>query len=320
MENEFNVEKHIPTLYITRGIPGSGKSTLALKMVKKAKGLLHRVNRDDIRYNIFERDVLETFEENIVSKVQKAQVSALLYARKDVIVDDTCLPVAHVREWYKLAKAAGAKFEVIEVPVSLEKALMQNRKRQENGGRFVPEEAIKNKFERFTPKGKFQPLPDFSKEPIKVGGVALKKYVPDTSMPEAWVFDMDGTLALFDGLRGAFDWDKVGGDTPNPHVLNLLNMAVASGAKIIIMSGRDSVCRPETTQWLKEQGVEFEALFMRAEGDDRKDAIVKHELFNLHIRHHYNVLGVVDDRMQVCRLWHDLGLPLFKVGDPELVF
>lgn len=321
MENIKEVEeKRTPVLYITRGIPGSGKTTIALKMVEESDGMLHRVNRDDIRTRIFGRDVLEDFEERVVSKVQESEVIALLQARLDVITDDTNLPVKNVRNWFHIAKKANAKFEVIEVLVPLEEALANNLKRQQDNGRFVPEEVIKKKFENFTPKGKFQPLPDFANEPLKVGGVVLERYAPDPSLPSAWIFDMDGTLALFEGLRGAYDWDKVGGDLPHVPVVNLLKTVAATGVKIIITSARDSVCRAETVQWLNEQGIEFEALFMRAEGDGRKDAICKHEIFNAHIRNNYNITGVVDDRMQVCRLWFDLGLPLFKVGDPELVF
>ena len=53
---------------------------------------------------------------------------------------------------------------------------------------------------------------------------------------------------------------------------------------------------------------------MRAEGDNRKDAIVKMELFNKYIRHHYNVRRVYDDRQQVVDMWRSLGLTVLQVA------
>lgn len=28
----------------------------------------------------------------------------------------------------------------------------------------------------------------------------------------------------------------------------------------------------------------------------------------------------LDDRLRVCRMWHSLGLPVFRVGDPDADF
>ncbi len=59
---------------------------------------------------------------------------------------------------------------------------------------------------------------------------------------------------------------------------------------------------------------------MRKGDDTRPDAAVKEELYSQHIKGKYNVVAVFDDRLQVCRLWHKLGLPLFRVGDPDADF
>lgn len=47
---------------------------------------------------------------------------------------------------------------------------------------------------------------------------------------------------------------------------------------------------------------------------------MKAELFDQHVRHRYHILGVFDDRLSVCRQWHAMGLPLFRVGDPDADF
>jgi hypothetical protein len=54
---------------------------------------------------------------------------------------------------------------------------------------------------------------------------------------------------------------------------------------------------------------------MRKEGDNRKDCIVKEEMFRAHMLPHYYTMLAVDDRDQVVRLWRDLGLTVLQVAD-----
>ena len=53
---------------------------------------------------------------------------------------------------------------------------------------------------------------------------------------------------------------------------------------------------------------------MRPEGDFRKDAVVKLELFDEHVREHFDVKGVVDDRDAVVAMWRSLGLMCMQVA------
>ena len=76
-------------------------------------------------------------------------------------------------------------------------------------------------------------------------------------------------------------------------------------------------CRAETEKWLEDKEVEYVALFMRPEGDHRKDNIVKEEIFNNHIRNKYNVIFVLDDRNQVVEMWRSLGLKCLQVADGD---
>lgn len=66
--------------------------------------------------------------------------------------------------------------------------------------------------------------------------------------------------------------------------------------------------------------IPYDHLHMRQTDDKRSDYIIKHEIYNEHIRDKYNILAAFDDRLQVCRLWYELGLPLFRVGDPDADF
>lgn len=322
-----NKNIHKATLSVTRGIPGSGKSYIAQQMVDKSRGKTVQISRDDLREKFFKRAVLTNHEEMAITKMQEAEVVTMLTLGKNVVVDDTNMSNKAVRKWEEIARSIPANFEVIPVEVSLEVALERNRARGNAGGRFVPEKVIIDKFQRFTPKGKFPryiPMEDMkgssSANHATSAGMKIVKYVPDYSLDAAWIFDLDGTLALFEGLRGAYDWDKVGNDLPHVHVIELAKMVQERGKKIIITSGREDVCMEDSSEWLFRQGINVEKIHMRKTGDKRRDSIVKYEIFDNFIRDYYNIEGVVDDRLQVCRLWHDLGMPLFRVGDPEAVF
>lgn len=131
-------------------------------------------------------------------------------------------------------------------------------------------------------------------------------------MENIYLCDIDGTLASHEGIRGPFDEDKVYLDIPLPtcRVIECL----MNNTKIIFLSGRTEGCRKNTQEWLtKHLGMlEPLELYMRKIGDIRPDDIVKEELYNTHIKDKYNVFGVFDDRLKVCRMWYKLGLFVFN--------
>jgi hypothetical protein len=84
--------------------------------------------------------------------------------------------------------------------------------------------------------------------------------------------------------------------------------------RIIYLSGRSDKFRDITQNWLTKNGAPDGPLFMRVDGDWRKDWIIKGELFDLHVRDKYNVLFCLDDRNQVVNFWRSLGLTGFQVA------
>jgi hypothetical protein len=143
--------------------------------------------------------------------------------------------------------------------------------------------------------------------------------MPTVIKPRAVLFDVDGTLALRrpgPDTRGHFDWARVGEDIPNPAVLELAHIIGATGRYgIVVMSGRDEICRPETVDWLVRHRVHYAQLFMRPRDDFRKDSIVKAELFHTFVEPHYDVAFVVDDRDQVVKMWREMGLTCMQVAE-----
>ena len=109
-------------------------------------------------------------------------------------------------------------------------------------------------------------------------------------------------------------------DTPTPHVVRAYQNLHDNNYCMLILTGRKHTHRGVTKQWLEENRVYYDGLWTRDNGDNRPDWVVKQEIFDTHIAPNYNVLGVFDDRLQVARMWHLKGVPLFRVGDPEAVF
>lgn len=131
-------------------------------------------------------------------------------------------------------------------------------------------------------------------------------------LPKAIIVDIDGTLAKMNG-RSPFDWSRVGEDKVNEPVRTVL-MAMRKTHMVIIFSGRDGVCRTETINWLNNNRIHYNKIFMREEGNNEKDAIIKRRLFDTHIAGKYEIEFVLDDRNQVVDMWRkDLGLTCLQV-------
>lgn len=135
------------------------------------------------------------------------------------------------------------------------------------------------------------------------------------ALPAAVIVDLDGTLCLHRG-RSPYDESKVLTDAVNSAVLAAMRAYHRLGAKILITTGRHEACRPDTTLWLSRH-VPPEItypMFMRADGDNRNDAVVKHEMYLEHIFDRYTVIAVFDDRNRVVNMWRAVGLTCFQVA------
>jgi uncharacterized HAD superfamily protein len=85
-----------------------------------------------------------------------------------------------------------------------------------------------------------------------------------------------------------------------------------NGYKIIICSGRDSICEEETKEWLEKHNIIYDALCMRLQGNTEKDSVVKEKLLEKLVKLYY-IEAVVDDRQQVVDMWRFRGLTCFQV-------
>lgn len=125
-------------------------------------------------------------------------------------------------------------------------------------------------------------------------------------MQPIWIVDIDGTLAD-NSHRSPYDESKVLKDKTLP-TCEVIRSLIKTGHKIIYFSGRTDGCYEDTKLWLQLACDENPELYMRKSGDTRSDEIIKSELYLEHIFGKYEVLGVFDDRLRVCRMWYELGL------------
>lgn len=306
------------TLIITRGLQGSGKTTNARAWVAADPQHRARINRDDLRamahQSFFAAQTgTDPGTERVITAMRDAAITAALHRGIDVVSDDTNLPARTARDLRRLAQLAGADFEVWDLTqVPLQECLRRNAAR--TGREHIPEDAIRQMWTRYIKPLNGNPMP----MPADPPGDDLEDPVPylaPPGAPDAVIVDIDGTTALM-GSRHPFDETKVHQDRPNPAVVRAVQAFAASGHHIIFASGRTAACRQATEKWLAEHtAVPYAALHMRAVGDTRKDAIVKREIFDQHIRQQYNVVCVLDDRDQVVRMWRSLGLTVMQVAE-----
>jgi hypothetical protein len=239
-----------------------------------------------------------------------AAILALLRKGMDVICDDTNLKQRVTRDLAGLARKAGVEFVTVEfTDVSLELCLERDAARD----RPVGEQVIRDMHTRYL-RGRTLPLP-LPEETAEQA--SPEPYEPKPGTPSAVLVDIDGTAALMDG-RSPYDETRVGEDRPNRPVVAVVQALRAAGHLIVFMSGRSLDCRPATQTWLdRHVGIRDYELFMRASGDQRKDAIVKAELFDQHVRDVYNVVCVLDDRRQVVDMWRSMGLTVLQVAEGD---
>ena len=216
-----------------------------------------------------------------------------------MIVSDTNINSSSVQRFRQLAKVYGAEFEVKVFDTPLEVCLERNNLRPEH--ERVDEKVIRRMHRRLK-RGTQMKWVD---RPLNA---ELDKH-------PAFIFDLDGTLQLMNG-RNPFDSLAAATDMPNASVLIIaLGLQAAyPEAEFIFLSGRHDVAYDITYDALESYGLRVDQLLMRASGDNRKDSIIKSEIYTEEIELFFNVVAIFDDRDQVVEMWRDLGLHVMQVA------
>jgi len=287
---DLPVDINRPFILMLQGLPASGKTTLAKKMVD---GGAVRVNKDDLRAMLHNGRYSKENEKEVLALRDQIVVDALSQG-KPVVVDDTNFAPKHEERLRDLAAQWEVPFVKHFVDTPLDVCIARNNQRED----AVPTQVIRGMFNRYVVPMLPPELPTAVEE----------------EKDEAIIVDVDGTLAhIVD--RNPYDASRAMEDTVDDAVSVITAMSYSHGYKVIILTGRMAHDRGVTEEWLKENGIEYDELYTRAEGDTRKDSVIKEELYHTHVEPRFKVKFILDDRNQVVEMWRSLGLKCLQVAE-----
>ena len=271
---------------LLKGLPGSGKSTFAKDLISKYPNTYKRINKDDLR-SMLDNGKHSDDSEKFITQVRDALILMALEKGKHVIVDDTNLAPKHEERIKQLIKGK-AELEIKDFTnVPLETCIKNDLKRVTSVG----EKVIRDMYKQFILK--------------------TETYSENPDLTKAIIVDIDGTLAKMKD-RSPFDWSKVKEDSCNETIKKIVNNYSET---VIIVSGRDGICKEDTIEWLKTNDIKFNHILMRDVGNNEKDSIIKRRLFDENIRGKYFIEYVLDDRNQVVEMWRNMGLTCLQVNE-----
>lgn len=133
----------MPDLILLIGPPCSGKSTWAKEYLKKNPNTL-RFNRDDMRFMLGNKPMLDSVDEYTVTQMIDLGIDLSLESGRNVIVDQTNCKLKYINRFiirYEDNKSINIRFKVLQENIELLK--MRNIERsQETGIPRIPEEII----------------------------------------------------------------------------------------------------------------------------------------------------------------------------------
>ncbi len=336
-------------IILCKGLPASGKSTWARELIDKEPDKWKRINKDDLRL-MLDNNKWSKKNEQCVLKVRDLLVKQFMEDGYNIIIDDTNLHDKHekrmreiITEWNDNRKGysyedLNAKWthqcdgrgnifipdgidntrvacpgcqkckeeyelEVKFFDISLSEAIDRDNKRTVG---HVGQKVIRGMYNQFI-------------APLK----KAKRLEQDPSLPHCIICDIDGTIAE-KGDRDIYDTTKVGLDTPKKEIIDIIKMIYNSGKFVIFFSGRKEAARSDTAKWIWDNvfgdmtnTCHFQ-LHMRKDDDNRKDSIIKKELFDAHVRGKFFVEFWLDDRNQVVEMIrNELGLTCLQVAEGD---
>lgn len=290
-------------------MPASGKSTWAKKYVQDRINWI-RISNDEMRVCFFNR-VFSKGDTDTINKLRLNLVRFAMDQKLNIVVDNVNLHPQHEQQLKSLCGEANYKFKIQSFcDVSLAECLRRNKLRKDS----VPAVIIVEMYNRFI-KDADVPAVETTEVPLQ-----RRERAPvanqDESLPHAIICDLDGTLALIEH-RNPYDASNCHEDDVNPPVCKTVHAMRADGCQLILVSGRKDEYEAQTRKFLLEKcGFKSEdyILLMRKDGDNRKDSIVKKEIYDTYIKNKFYIHLVLDDRNSVVDLWRSIGLACFQVN------
>lgn len=150
-------------------------------------------------------------------------------------------------------------------------------------------------------------------------------------LPFCVIFDIDGTIfnaghrmhllpdnhesLPFEHPAWVRFLDAAKDDEPHPEIV-ILNQVLAKEFPIFIHTGRREGQRAMTEMSLRQHGLIWTKLAMRAQGDTRLDHVVKEEMLRLTMKTHKPLFSV-EDRLSNARMYRANGIRCLHVADGD---
>lgn len=143
------------------------------------------------------------------------------------------------------------------------------------------------------------------------------------TLPEATIFDVDGTLCDVSSIRhlillshpdspGYRDFAHFHQASiwcpPIPHVRDAAHALHGAGGNVVVVTARRARYRAHTEAWLDAHGIRYAELHHRPDDDDRPDSQVKRDIL-ADLRTRYTIVAAWDDNPNVIALWESEGIP-----------
>lgn len=309
-------------IILTKGAPASGKSAWAKAEVAKDPDNWVRINNDDLRA-MANQSVYSTEYEKLILDTRNFMLREALKRNKSVIIDNCNANKQHFEMACKIAQEINMDITVMEQPFYEELEVLLERDAKRIGKEQVGEAVIRKFWKALG--GKQHKTYKARCEIFNKRAIAADKIIEpmqqDETKPIAAIIDLDGTLASIGNRSPYSAWNCDIVDSLNEPVANVVKLHYNAGYKIIFCSGRMEKDRAPTVRFIEKHLPKMEyQLFLRKDGDQRQDAIIKEEIFNEHIKNKFWIKFAIDDRISICRLWFNMGIKLFRYGDPDAIF
>lgn len=323
-------------IIILQGISNSGKSTWA----KQQEGY-HIISRDAIRKFLLggKENLQKYFSkgmdfqiEEYITTLEEQMLAKHISKNHKVIIDNCNLVKKYIQTYVNIFSDFDYPIEEVEIktfPVELEEAIRRSKIRDEIP---INENVIKKQFEQFKSACEIN-CNDFidsnnkwiSKREKKKWHYTNFDIMPYKTILKSYVIcDLDGTSShrqILENdrfyMRSFYDYESAYYDKPDSAVSLMLHSLFDMGIKIIFVSGRKESSRKYTEAFIEDKLLFSKndyKLFMREDGDNRSDDIVKYEIFNKYLRKLPGIFAVFDDRKRVIAMWEELGIKVMNCG------